>query len=97
MTDGADTAAAYAIRIEGVVGPLLRSCLTQGSNATIEQPSVVIVSVTDYDLVDVAWKLASYGLEIDSVRSIAVEPSDEVELDQVDAPVACPSSSSRMR
>lgn len=75
MTDSTDTTAAYAIRIEGVVGPMLQSSLTHGgSDGRIEQPSVVIVSVTDYDLVDVVWKLASYGLEIDSIRSIAVEP-----------------------
>ena len=80
MTDVTDQAVAYAITIEGALGPVLQLCLTYGANGVTthtEQPSVVMVARTDDDLVEVARKLASYGVEIDSVRAIADdEPFD---------------------
>jgi hypothetical protein len=76
MTDFAGHAAAYALRIEGAVGPVLQLCLrhsASGATTRTEEPSVVLVAVTDDDLVDVAGKLISYGVEIDSLRAITIE------------------------
>lgn len=79
MTDVTEHAAAYAIRIEGPLGPVFQLCLTHGARGATtrtEQPSLVIVAHTDDDLVDLANKLASYGVEIDSLREIDAEPID---------------------
>jgi hypothetical protein len=76
VTDLTGHAAAYALHIEGVLGPVLQLCLTHSAGgATIhtEQPSVVIVARTDDDLVDIAKRFESYGVEIDSVRAIDVD------------------------
>jgi hypothetical protein len=75
MADPNDQCAAYAIRVEGELGPLLLSSLAPSWGSHTEEPTVVILSVTDDDLVDVAVKLARFGMEIDSVRTIATHPA----------------------
>lgn len=74
MPEANEQAAVYAIHVEGELGPLLVASLSPSSRVRTEEPSVVIVSVTDDDLVDVAEKLARFGVEIGSVRQISADP-----------------------
>ena len=75
----ADQTAAYAIHIEGLLGPMLvSSLLREGSSASCrwdvrtEESSTVLVSVTDDDLVDVVRMLEASGLEIGWVRELGM-------------------------
>jgi hypothetical protein len=69
--------AVYAIHIEGVLGPMLVSSLS-GEVASLsrqwhvrtEQSSLVLVSETEDDLVDVVRRLAESGVQVSWVREI---------------------------
>jgi hypothetical protein len=61
---------AYAIDVDGLLGPLLLTCLPHERVVRTVAGTSLIVSVTDDDLVSVAEKLAAYGLEIDCVRDL---------------------------
>ena len=72
--------AVYAIHIDGVVGPMLVSSLSSEVPAAsrrwhvrTEQISVVLISVTDEDLVEVVGRLAASGVEIGCVREIGMD------------------------
>jgi hypothetical protein len=73
----AEQTAVYAIHIEGLLGPMLVSSLSEEGSAAsgpwdvhTEQSSIVLVSVTDDDLVDVVRRLAASGVEIGWVREL---------------------------
>jgi hypothetical protein len=92
--------AAYAIHIEGVLGPMLLSSLTSEISSDTcpwhvrtEDSSVIVVSVTEDDLVDVARRLTESGVEIGCVRELRTSP----EHDQADAPAPRVPSRSRIR
>jgi hypothetical protein len=82
-TDGDDQAAVYAIHIAGPVGPILVSALLDAGAASavpwdvrLEENSVLLVSVTEKDLVDVVDRLAEGGVEIDSVRELDADGAE---------------------
>ncbi|HEY2299361.1 MAG TPA: hypothetical protein VGH43_16620 [Jatrophihabitans sp.] len=90
--------ATYVIHIEGVLGPMLVSSLTNEVTSDscpwdvrTERSSVIVLSVTDDDLVDVVRRLAESGVEIGCVREIGV-PNDQAE-----APAPGVPSRSRIR
>ena len=68
-----DRSATYAIRVSGLLGPLLLSSLRRAGVADLEDcPPVSTVSfvVTGTDLVQVADRLTRHGLAIESLRAI---------------------------
>jgi len=73
----AEHTAVYAIHIEGVLGPMLVSSLSEEGSAAsgpwdvrTEESSVLLVSETDDDLIDVVRRLAASGVEIGWVRRL---------------------------
>ena len=70
----------YAIHIGGAVGPILLTSLVAAGPASSPPPDVcllhgcvMLVSVTDDDLVDVVRRLADDGVEIGSVRDLGAD------------------------
>ena len=78
--------ASYVIYVEGVLGPMLVTSLTNEVTSDscpwdvrTERSSVIVVSVTEDDLVDVAHRLAASGVEIGFVREISVPQPNQAE------------------
>ncbi len=74
-----DPGASYAIHIAGTVGPMLVQSLSCEASADAapwdvrtDPGAVVLLSVTEEDLVDVVRRLADDGVEIESVRDLCV-------------------------
>jgi hypothetical protein len=72
-TSASDNPAVYAIRVSGLLGPLMLSSLRRAGVAHLEDcPPISTVSfvVTGTDLVELAERYTQHGLKIESLRAI---------------------------
>jgi hypothetical protein len=68
-----DTPAAYAIRVSGQLGPLLRTSLRRAGVADLQETppmSSVTFVITGTDLVELAQWFTEHDIKIESLRAI---------------------------